>query len=97
MANAFPGNNTEGEFEVYSGSEMGHAVDMLVGTPARLLEMTRGSGWDKELVEGKGTRRKSRLVGRPEVGLSDVEWVIVDEADILFGALASQSIHRDLF
>ena len=97
MANAFLGNNTEGEFEVYSGSEMGHAADMLVGTPARLLEMTRGSGWDKEFIEGKGTRRKNRLVGRHEVGLSDVEWVIVDEADILFGALALQSIHRDFF
>ncbi|KAI0245623.1 P-loop containing nucleoside triphosphate hydrolase protein [Lactifluus subvellereus] len=84
MANAFPGDNAEGEFEVYSGGEVGHAVDMLVGTPARMLEMTRGSGWNKEVIDGKGTRRKNCLVGRPEVGLSDVEWVIVDEADILF-------------
>jgi ATP-dependent RNA helicase MRH4 len=88
MANTFHhGDNmtaTKGEFEVHPGaSGMGHSVDVLVGTPSRMLEMARGTGWNKVLAESDGARRK-----KPEVSLSDVEWVIVDEADVLFGTFA---------
>ena len=86
MANTFAGEDAEGEFEVRPGSGAGHAVDMLVGTPSKLLEMVRGNGWDKEFGEGEEARRRKWVVGRPEVSLSDVEWVVVDEADVLFGA-----------
>ncbi len=86
MSNRFAGNDVEGEFEVRPGGGTGHAVDVLVGTPSKLLEMARGNGWDKEFAEGEEARRRNWVVGRPEVSLSDVEWVVVDEADVLFGA-----------
>jgi ATP-dependent RNA helicase MRH4, mitochondrial len=65
-------------------------VDVLVGTPTKLLDMVRGHGWnwDKAVEDydelGQRLRRKF-VVGEPEVGLHRVEWVIVDEADVLFG------------
>jgi ATP-dependent RNA helicase MRH4 len=87
MANTFTGEDAEGgEFEVRPGAGSGHAVDVLVDTPSKLLEMARGNGWDKEFGEGEEPRRRKWVVGQPEVSLSDVEWVVVDEADVLFGA-----------
>jgi ATP-dependent RNA helicase MRH4 len=77
-----------------------HPVDILVGTPTRLLEMVRGKGWNRQDEEerdlanawdldekGKKIRATSRTHqrGEPEIGLGRVEWVVVDEADILFG------------
>ena len=73
-------------------------VDVLVGTPNKLLEMTRGRKWDrikdetdKNLAaELSGLRNESSSRGtEPEMGLQNVEWVIVDEADILFGNSSS--------
>jgi ATP-dependent RNA helicase MRH4, mitochondrial len=90
MANAFDGGHGGGEFEVRPGSETSYALDVLVGTPSKLLSMARGSGWDKEFAEDEEARRKKWVVGRPEVALSEVEWVIVDEADVLFGAYSSK-------
>jgi ATP-dependent RNA helicase MRH4, mitochondrial len=55
-------------------------VDVLVGTPNRVLEMVRGYRWADS--EGEGSVRSKRM---PEMGLQGVEWVVVDEADVLFG------------
>jgi ATP-dependent RNA helicase MRH4, mitochondrial len=90
MANTSDGDDMEGEFEVRPGSDTSHALDVLVGTPSKLLGMARGNGWDKEFAEGEETRRKKWRVGRPEITLSEIEWVIVDEADVLFGARSSK-------
>jgi ATP-dependent RNA helicase MRH4 len=73
-------------------------VDVVIGTPMKLLEMVRGRGWDRkegevEEDDAKGRLRRGRdkMVGfgkwrnLPEMGLANVEWVIVDEADVLFG------------
>ena len=70
-------------------------VDVLIGTPNKLLEMERGRRWwghvggetDKQLVaELSGSRcETSSKSPEPEMGLQNVEWVIIDEADILFG------------
>lgn len=71
-------------------------VDVLVGTPSKVLEMVRGHGWNwdkaksnEEIAdfdaEGRKIRSRKFVVGEPEVGLHRVEWVIVDEADVLFG------------
>jgi ATP-dependent RNA helicase MRH4, mitochondrial len=68
IANIFSGDRTEGEFEVHPGSGFGHAVDVLVRTPSRLLEMARGSGWDKGFAEGNGARRNRSAV-RPSRSL----------------------------
>lgn len=65
-------------------------VDLLVGTPNKLLEMTRGRGWnrnrdetDEQLFELHN--EPSFKSPEPEMGLQNVEWVVIDEADILFG------------
>jgi ATP-dependent RNA helicase MRH4, mitochondrial len=94
MANASDGDDMEGEFEVHPGSETSHALDVLVGTPSKLLGMARGSGWDKEFAESEETLQKKWHVGRPEITLSEIEWVIVDEADVLFGACSAKFIQR---
>ncbi|KAJ7198815.1 P-loop containing nucleoside triphosphate hydrolase protein [Mycena pura] len=90
-------------------------VDVVVGTPMKLMEMVRGRGWEREVGFGGGIAaaekravseddpdhkenapdRKLRRgrdslpgVGKwrssAEMGLSEIEWVIVDEADVLF-------------
>ena len=95
--------DASGEFQVGKGS---HPVDLLVGTPMKLLEMVRGRGWDrKEIPEEqeaeedvedeehsrKPRRGRDKMIGfgtwrsKPELGLANVEWVVVDEADVLFG------------
>jgi ATP-dependent RNA helicase MRH4 len=95
MASTFTGEDANGEFEVRPGGGAGHAVDVLVGTPSKLLEMVRGNGWNKEFGEGEEARRRKWVVGRPEISLADVEWVVVDEADVLFGAhICSHGILR---
>jgi ATP-dependent RNA helicase MRH4, mitochondrial len=91
-----------GEFDV---SKSSHPVDILVGTPMKVLEMVHGRGWDrieeeeedKELQAGdekpekKLRRGRDKMVGfgkwknKPELGLANIEWVVVDEADVLFG------------
>ncbi|KAF8154955.1 P-loop containing nucleoside triphosphate hydrolase protein [Crassisporium funariophilum] len=95
-----------GEFKV---GKTGWPVDLVVGTPMKLLEMVRGRGWDRremtpeeeeremsEREEGeeehqrKARRGRDKMLGfgkwrsRPELGLAGVEWVVVDEADVLF-------------
>ncbi|KAJ6551608.1 hypothetical protein B0H19DRAFT_174216 [Mycena capillaripes] len=111
-----------GEFQV-TETDLAPAfpIDVVVGTPMKLMEMVRGRGWEKEveflggpaalfqmeqreqaeksnpLEDGadkeKGPKRRRGRdslpgVGKwrssPEMGLSEVEWVIIDEADILF-------------
>ncbi|KAF7796074.1 hypothetical protein EIP86_007245 [Pleurotus ostreatoroseus] len=82
-------------FEDLDGVSGTHApkarpIDVLVGTPNKVLEMIRGHGWDWEVrkrsEENADERhpRKPFVVGHPELGLRRVEWVIVDEADVLF-------------
>ena len=93
MANTFDGDHVGGEFEVRPGSETAYALDVLVGTPRNLLSMARGNGWDKQFTKDEEARRKDWVVGRPEVTLSEVEWVIIDEADVLFGARSSKPIY----
>lgn len=108
MAKDFDFNETEDgegtEFEVRQGGRS-RAVDVLVGTPNKVLEMERGRGWDWEererqraILEGErepeddlgdaaDDKNKKRVfwTANPEVGLANIEWVVVDEADVLFG------------
>ncbi len=86
MAHAFDDDDAEGEFEVSPGSGTGHTLDVLVGTPPTILGMVRGGKWGKESANSEEKRAKKMSVGRrPEVNLSEIEWVVVDEADVLFG------------
>jgi ATP-dependent RNA helicase MRH4, mitochondrial len=90
MAHAFGGDDAEGEFEVHPGNGASHTLDVLVGTPPTVLGMVRGGRWDKEFLK---KRQKKLPAGRPEVNLSEIEWVVVDEADVLFGMSASVYIN----
>ncbi|KAI0668751.1 P-loop containing nucleoside triphosphate hydrolase protein [Trametes maxima] len=90
-------DGADGEVDVSSeiimrpGPQM-HPVDLLVGTPSKVLELIRGRGWDYEQTEiedswGDKREQKPRrkfTVGEPEMGLANVRWVVVDEADVLF-------------
>uniref|UniRef100_A0A0W0F981 RNA helicase n=1 Tax=Moniliophthora roreri TaxID=221103 RepID=A0A0W0F981_MONRR len=94
--------DSTGDLLSHKGS---HPVDVVVGTPMKLLEMVRGRGWDRE-EDGPGAenqqdgekrklrRGRDKLPPGPgqgrwraegEMGLENVEWVVVDEADVLFG------------
>ncbi|KAJ7176511.1 hypothetical protein C8R46DRAFT_1174177 [Mycena filopes] len=120
---SFANDGALGEFEVKAtdGGPSAFPVDVVVGTPMKLMEMVRGRGWEREVEFAGGPaaiyemerreqskqgevpedaigkekgpkRRRGRDsvpgVGEwrssPEMGLSEVEWVIVDEADVLF-------------
>lgn len=95
MAHAFKGDDAEGEFEVSPGNGTGHTLDVLVGTPPTILGMVHGGRWDKQSVKSGGKKRLP--AGQPEVNLSEIEWVVVDEADVLFGELASLSLYSYFF
>ena len=70
-----------------------HGIDVVVGTPSKLLELMRGRGWDYDSREpGDKTSRRKVTVGEPEMGLRNVEWVVVDEADVLFGEFTSMPL-----
>ena len=97
-------NSGAGDVTVASGRSS-HGVDVLVGTPMKMLDLEKGKGWnweerareralrvgskktdDPEVVAQKLAACERKFwVDEPEVGLENVEWVIVDEADILFG------------
>lgn len=93
-----------GNVTVGSGRRSSHEVDVLVGTPMKLLELEKGKGWNWEQrahekalrVGSKKTRdpasertlaasARKFWVDEPEMGLKNVEWVVIDEADVLFG------------
>ncbi|PFH48158.1 hypothetical protein AMATHDRAFT_66100 [Amanita thiersii Skay4041] len=64
-------------------------VDIVFGTPMKLIDMVRGQGWDREPVDLTGIvpdwkPRTFGITQPPEIDLQNVEWVVVDEADILF-------------
>lgn len=73
--------------QIQLGAQMADSrqVDLLVSTPTKALEMVRGWGWDKPKEEAERDGKKFEP-GKPEMGLERVECVVVDEADILFGA-----------
>lgn len=66
-------------------SSGGRAIDLLTSTPMKALEMVRGWGWDRVgNPEFDRDGRKFRA-GKPTMSLKEVECVVIDEADILFG------------
>ena len=96
-----------GEFQVAKST---HPVDILFGTPMKVLEMVHGRGWDRKEIENesdevqtgvegenetakKPRRGRDKMIGfgkwrsKPELGLANIEWVVVDEADVLFGTV----------
>lgn len=89
-------DNDTSDVLVGSGGRSSHGVDVLVGTPMKLLELEKGKGWNwEQRAHEKASRAWSKKtddtsarkfwVDEPAMGLESVEWVIIDEADILFG------------
>jgi ATP-dependent RNA helicase MRH4 len=61
MVEMFDDAEGVGEFNVSKVN--GHGVDVLVGTPMKLLEMFRGRGWDKIREEEKEEENDERRRG----------------------------------
>ena len=77
-----------------SGS--GRPIDVMVGTPSRVLALTGGVELSDRTIIGASERtwqeeERGEEVRVPEsrMNLEHVEWVVVDEADVLFGTLQS--------
>lgn len=69
------------DLEIGATSSASHrTVDILVTTPVKALEMARGWGWDKVNKDDR-----SFTPSKPEMGLENIEYVVVDEADVLYG------------
>ncbi|KAG0700309.1 P-loop containing nucleoside triphosphate hydrolase protein [Suillus ampliporus] len=107
---------SDAEFVISKSSHGSRPVDLLVGTPTKILEMERGRGWNWE--ERAQERERAMRIGKakakeredvkkedgankeppqefwidePKMGLENVQWVVVDEADILFDPDFQQS------
>ncbi|CCA74006.1 hypothetical protein PIIN_07960 [Serendipita indica DSM 11827] len=75
-------------------------IDVLVGTTSRVLDLSRGRQWRDELEKlmtrnpwEKDDVDATQLQGRmnppgwkPSLDLSQVDWVVMDEADVVYGA-----------
>lgn len=79
--------NSSGEIHIAPASHATRGLDVVIGTPARILDLTRPSG-----KYGVGPKRPgqdetvTREVDREiKMSLRKIEWVVVDEADVLFG------------
>ncbi|KAF7324843.1 hypothetical protein MKEN_00526200 [Mycena kentingensis (nom. inval.)] len=103
---AFIADGASGEFRVgeRENERVEKRVDVLVGTPMKVMEMVRGRGWDRDAGLGQESapsdekpergpklrRGRDSLPGvgvwrsNPELDLCAIEWVIVDEADVLY-------------
>ncbi|HEV7738585.1 MAG TPA: DEAD/DEAH box helicase [Chlamydiales bacterium] len=68
-----------------------HPVDLLIGTPMKILEMARGWGWNKadQIKEDwepeKVAKALNWTLGKRQMSLRNVEYVVIDEADVQFG------------
>ncbi|KAF9233494.1 P-loop containing nucleoside triphosphate hydrolase protein [Melanogaster broomeanus] len=106
-------NGENGEMTTRSGGRSSHEVDLLVGTPMKLLELERGKGWNWEqrareralqisaksgedpiAAQEHADPARKFWVDEPEMGLENVEWVVVDEADVLFDADFEESTRK---
>jgi len=117
MAEMFEDIENSAAGKEFQGAKVGHPVDLLVGTPMKVLEMFRGRGWDRskedmaedqDEVESLGEELETRKPRRgrdfsagygtvwsqPELGLANIEWVVVDEADVLFGMSSEWTFTR---
>ena len=103
MSHMFDKSDANGSLSIHAKSA--RPLDVLVGTPSKLLEMVRGHGWNWDAAKsdsgdhptGFGRNLHKFVVGKPTVGLHRVEWVIVDEADVLFGKLSAFVIVLPVF
>ncbi|KAK7457245.1 RNA helicase, variant 2 [Stygiomarasmius scandens] len=97
MKMAFDDESGATEMDIKPAAPTTRQADIFVGTPTKILEMVKGRGWDRTeddiedqdlSLEEKERRRWKLGLGRwkaePEMGLANVEWVVVDEADVLF-------------
>ncbi|ELU39973.1 DEAD domain-containing protein [Rhizoctonia solani AG-1 IA] len=95
-AQSMPSPSEEGEFQVSALEQTRRDPDVVVGTPAKILDLTRPSGRHsvgpmRPTYEDRVRREFERNV---KMGYEKVEWVVVDEADVLFGSSISKDLTR---
>ncbi|KZT51741.1 P-loop containing nucleoside triphosphate hydrolase protein [Calocera cornea HHB12733] len=73
---------TPDEFEAHR--EGSRPADIVVGTPSKMLEMFRLKDAVEEQLDEQGEVVVRKDFGESQ-GLERVQWVVVDEADVLFG------------
>ena len=93
----FDGESEEGREGMPRRDE--RQVDVLACTPAKLLELAMGQGWNRVAGVDEGNRKRfvdtnaesdgAFTVGQPKLSLERVECVVIDEADVLFGMCTS--------
>ncbi|GAB1526675.1 RNA helicase [Rhizoctonia solani] len=100
-AQSMPSPSEEGEFQVSALEQTRRDPDVVVGTPAKILDLTRPGGRHsvgpmRPTYEDRVRREFERNV---KMGYEKVEWVVVDEADVLFDpdfALWTEAILSDI-
>jgi ATP-dependent RNA helicase MRH4 len=92
-------SDSSGEFRIEAPSIQGtRSADVVVGTPAKILDLTRTAGRHSVGPKRPGDEESARREFQREVrmSLSAIEWIVVDEADVLFGACLASSAYRIL-
>ena len=85
MRNSF--NNT------YEGSRSVHRQpDIMVATPSRLAYLAGLVVITDEESPSAASRLKRSPLSRPGVSLEKLEWLVIDEADVLFGKIPTPEI-----
>ncbi|KAG9094048.1 RNA helicase, partial [Ceratobasidium sp. UAMH 11750] len=93
--------NEPGEFRIEAPTQGTRSVDAVVGTPAKILDLTRPGGRHSVGPKRPGDDEFVRREVQREVKLSlaAVEWIVVDEADVLFDpdfAVWTEAIIQDI-
>lgn len=60
-------------------------VDIFVGTPSKIAQMAALEVETSEESPWAASREKPATLKHPEISFENVEWVVIDEADVLFG------------
>ncbi|PVF95926.1 P-loop containing nucleoside triphosphate hydrolase protein [Serendipita vermifera] len=86
------------DIAIQSSIKQDRPIDILVGTTARVLDLARGRDWRDEIEkvmernpwEKETSKEKLGRVNppgwAPSLDLSHVNWVVMDEADVVYGS-----------
>ena len=91
--------NEDGELDVSSDivarADQNHAVDVVVGTPAKVLELMRGRGWDHDAEEERAEKSSSSQL-TPRRRLKDSGDALASRSGSRFGRTKNSSLGEEL-
>lgn len=64
-------------------------VDIVVATPSKIAHIAALEIKTDQESPSVASRTKSAAITQPRISFEAVEWVVIDEADVLFGSVAS--------